>query len=438
MHKLAAIIRREFLARVRTKAFLISTLLGPIFFIAIFALPILIFGKGSAKINLVVLDAASGDLGSRAVAAISQVNVTKLDTVHYVYDVTRVVAPADRLIAVRDSLVKLVDVGGNAATRYDGILVITDSGFQQGRLDYLGSNVSSMQDMDGLERLLHGVVLQERLIRAGVTPESAKLAESTFAMNTIKITHGALTGESGEMAFMVGYVMSFILYFAILVSGIQIMSAVVEEKSTRIMEVLISSVRPFDLLLGKVIGVGGAVLLQLAIWAGSATILSVFRAPIAGSMGMPAPQAANISMPTISPNMLIILLAFFLLGFFLFASAYAAVGSMCNSTQETQQFAQPLTVLVLIGFFGALAAIKHPDAPAAQIMSFIPFTSPFVVPVRYAISPLPWTEVIGSMLVTLAGGLAVIWIAGRIYRIGVLAYGKRPTPKEIFRWIRAS
>ncbi|MGB7213129.1 MAG: ABC transporter permease [Gemmatimonadales bacterium] len=437
MHKLAAIIRREFLARVRTKAFLISTLLGPIFFIAIFALPILILGKGSEKIDLVVLDAARGDLGQRVSNAISQVNVTKADTSHSMYNVTRVATPPDRLIAVRDSLVKLVDVAGAGAARYDGILVVTDSGFLQGRLDYLGSNVSSMQDMEGLQRLLRGVVLQERLVQAGVTPESAKLAEATFDMNTMKITHGALTGESGEMAFMVGYVMSFILYFAILISGIQIMSAVVEEKSTRIMEVLISSVTPFYLLLGKVIGVGGAVLLQLAIWAGSGTVLSVFRGPIAGSMGVPAQQAANISMPTISPNMLIILLAFFLLGFFLFASAYAAVGSMCNSTQETQQFAQPLTIMVLVGFFGALAAIKHPDAPAARIMSFIPFTSPFVVPVRYAISPLPWTEVIASMLVTLAGGLAVVWIAGRIYRIGVLAYGKRPTPKEIFRWIRA-
>ncbi|MGH7590698.1 MAG: ABC transporter permease [Gemmatimonadales bacterium] len=417
---------------------MISTLLGPIFFIAIFAMPILIFGKGSEKINLVILDAASGDLGQRTVDAISQVNVIKDDTSHASYDVTRVVAPADRVSAVRDSLIKLVDVGGPGTEKHDGILVLTDSGFQQGRLDYLGSNVSSMQDMEGLQRVVRGVVLQERLIRAGVTPQSAKLAEGTVDMNTMKVTHGALTGESGEMAFMVGYVMSFILYFAILISGIQIMSAVVEEKSTRIMEVLISSVRPFDLLLGKVIGVGGAVLLQLAIWAGSVTVLSVFRGAIAGSIGMPAQQAANITMPTVTPGMLIVLLAFFFLGFFLFASAYAAVGSMCNSTQETQQFAQPLTILVIVGFFGALAAIKHPDAPAAQIMSFIPVTSPFVVPVRYAISPLPWTEVVASMLVTLAGGLAVIWIAGRIYRIGVLAYGKRPTPKEIFRWIRAS
>ncbi|MGH7533386.1 MAG: ABC transporter permease, partial [Gemmatimonadales bacterium] len=247
MHKLAAIIRREFLARVRTKAFVISTLLGPIFFIAIFAMPILIFGKGSEKINLVVLDAASGDLGQRTATAISQVNANKADTSSSTYSVTRVVASPDRVSAVRDSLVKLVDVSGPGAPRYDGILVVTDSGFQQGRLDYLGSNVSSMQDMEGLQRLVRGVVLQERLIRAGVTPQSAKLAEGTLDMNTMKITHGSLTGESGEMAFMVGYVMSFILYFAILISGIQIMSAVVEEKSTRIMEVLISSVRPFDL-----------------------------------------------------------------------------------------------------------------------------------------------------------------------------------------------
>ena len=438
MHKLAAIIRREFLTRVRTKAFIISTLLGPIFFIGIFAVPMLIFGKGSGQIDLVVLDAATGDLGVRTAEAISQVYVTKGDTTHTQYAVTRVTAPAARVSVVRDSLIKLVDAGVPGTHRYDGILIVTDSAFQAGNFSYLGSNVSSVQDMQDLERLLRGVVIQERLIRSGVSPASAKLAESKVSMNTMKVTHGSLTGESGEMAFLVGYVMSFILYFAILISGIQIMSAVVEEKSTRIMEVLISSVRPFDLLLGKVIGVGGAVLLQLAIWVGSAGVLSAFSGKIFGSVGMPAQQAASITMPTITPDMLIVLLAFFILGFFLFASAYAAVGSMCNSTQETQQFAQPLTILVVFGFFGALAAIKHPDGAAARVMSFIPLTSPFVVPVRYAISPLPWTEVVASMLVTLAGGLAVIWIAGRIYRIGVLAYGKRPTPREIFRWIRAS
>lgn len=438
MHKLAAVIRREFLARVRTKAFVIGTLLGPIFLVGMFTIPMLIFGKGSGRIDLVVLDAASGDLGARAADAISQVIVNKADTTQTQYMVTRVVALPSRVSVVRDSLVKLVDAGAAGTPRYDGILVVTDSAYQAGRFDYLGSNVSSVQDMQDLERLLRGVVIQERLIRSGVSPESARLAESKVEMNTMKVTHGSLTGESGEMAFLVGYVMSFILYFAILISGIQIMSAVVEEKSTRIMEVLISSVRPFDLLLGKVIGVGGAVLLQLAIWGGSASVLSLFRGQIAGSIGMPAQQASSITLPTITPDMLIVLFAFFILGFFLFASAYAAVGSMCNSTQETQQFAQPLTLLVVFGFFGALAAIKHPDGPAARLMSFIPLTSPFVVPVRYAISPLPWTEVVASMLVTLAGGLAVIWVAGRIYRIGVLAYGKRPTPKEIFRWIRAS
>ncbi|HEV2291606.1 MAG TPA: ABC transporter permease [Gemmatimonadales bacterium] len=437
MHKLAAIIRREFLARVRTRAFMISTLLGPLFFAAMFVIPVMIFGKESGKIDLIVLDAASGDLGQHVSDAITQINVDKGDTAKTVYDVTRGAAPISRLSVVQDSLIKLVDVAGTGGPRFDGILIVTDSAFGAARFDYLGSNVSSIQDMEKLQGILRGVVIREHLVRSGVSPQSAKLAELNFDLNTVKITHGSLTGESGEMAFMVGYVMSFILYFSILISGVQIMSAVVEEKSTRIMEVLVSSVRPFDLLLGKVVGVGGAVLLQLAIWAGSATTLSVFRGRIAGSLGMPAKQAANITMPTITPEMLLVLLAFFFLGFFLFASAYAAVGSMCNSTQETQQFAQPLTILVIIGFFGALSAIKRPDGPAAHLMSYIPLTAPFVVPVRFAISPLPWPEVVGSMLITLAGGLAVVWIAGRIYRIGVLAYGKRPTPREIFRWIRA-
>jgi ABC-2 type transport system permease protein len=203
--------------------------------------------------------------------------------------------------------------------------------------------------------------------------------------------------------------------------------------------VLLSSVRPFDLLLGKVVGVGAASLLQLGIWAGSAMLVaSKFSAKSLGTSGVQAPASGGFTMPNISPELVLVTLVYFLIGFLLFAAVYAAVGAMCNSVQETQQFQMPVTVVAMLGYFGAFGAINNPGSQLARVLSFVPPTAPFVVPVRYAISPLPIGELALSMAVSVLGVLAVIWIAGRIYRVGILSYGKRPTPREVLRWIRAS
>src|SRR5690606_7750700 len=180
-------------------------------------------------------------------------------------------------------------------------------------------------------------------------------------LRTTKVEEGRATGESGEAAFILAYVMGFVLYIALILYGQQTAMSVIDEKSSRIMEVLASSLKPFQMLLGKVLGVGAVGLLQLGIYAVVAYLATTQRAFIAGLFGVDAGAMQSIPMPSLPPDLLVIFLAYFVLGFLLYGALFAAVGSMVNSQQEMQQFVMPVTMLMVVGFFGVFAAIRDPN-----------------------------------------------------------------------------
>lgn len=438
MRKVWAVIRREFLERVRTRAFVIGTVGGPLLLAFFMVLPALLASRETRVKHVVVVDAASGEFGTRVAAALrEEVRDTAEAVLRPVYQVDHVAAGPDSG-RLRDSLVSLTGLDpAENPDAIDGILVVTDSALALGELVYLGSDVSSPGDMSRLERVLRPVVLRERLARAEVDPAVALAAVRPVSVETQRISKGVLTGESGEASFVLGYLMGFVLYIALLLYGIQIMMSVVEEKSSRIMEILVSSLSPFQLLLGKIIGVGAVGLLQLSIWTGTAMLVTTYRLELAGLLGVSAAEMRDIPIPTISPALLVVFLLFFLLGFMLYAAAYAAVGAMCNSQQETQQVQMPVTLFIGLGLVSMFALFGDPNGELARILAFVPPLAPFVTPVRYSLSPLPWTTVLGSAGATILGILAVTWIAARIYRVGVLSYGKRPNAGELLRWVRA-
>src|SRR5690606_1713008 len=253
---------------------------------------------------------------------------------------------------------------------------------------------------------------------------------------TLKVSEGQVTGESGEASFLLAYVMSLMLYFALLLYGIQVMSSVVEEKTSRIMEVLVSSLSPFQMLLGKVIGVGAVALLQISIWAGTAMVLTTFGARIAALLGASPSAVADFPLPVVSPALFAGFLLFFSLGFLFFAAAYAAVGSMCSTVQETQQAHTPITILIAAGLICMFALLSEPAGTLARMLSLVPFVAPFVTPVRYSFAPIPLPELLASAAAMVLGILAVVWVAGRIYRVGILSYGRKASFREVVRWVR--
>lgn len=436
MHNVLAIIRREFMTRVRTRAFAIGTVIGPLLMVVLFALPILLERRQTAPKHVVVLDEGRSELGRRMADRLA---AEMRDTVTRTRPRYRVdyLAASGRNAALRDSLVALTGVRDAGAAAVDGILAVDDSTPISGELDYVGVNVGSPGEMSSLRRTLTPLIVQERLAEAGVDPSLVMRAMRPVELKTFKVSEGKVTGESGEASFLLAYAMSMMLYFALLLYGMQVMTSVVEEKSSRIMEVLVSSVSPFQMLLGKIIGVGAVALLQLGLWATTAMVLTTFKNQIAGLFGASPAAVANFAIPTVGPDMLTVFLAFFALGFIFYSALYAAVGSMCNSVQETQQAQMPVTICIAAGLICMFALLSEPAGALARILSLVPFVAPFVTPVRYSFNPLPWTELAASATVMILGVLAVTWVAARIYRVGILSYGKKASLRDVMRWVRA-
>lgn len=442
MPKLFAIIRREFIERVRTRAFLIGTLIGPLIFAVVYKLPGWMTSKATASQVVAVVDASKDRVSARLLdsLALEKLDGTGQGVLRYQF--ITVPTTAERVGEVRDSLVPNVDRrdarGDPVDDALTGILIVTDTGLAAGRITYLGRNVGSIGDIGHLERSLRASMIRERMLSLGVTPAIAQAATAKVELATAKVTKGKLTGEEAGSAFWLSYVLVLMLFIAMMPTGVQVMSAVVEEKTNRILEVLVSSVRPFDLMLGKVLGVGAASLLQLGIWAVSAAAFGRFSANAATAMVSDSGDQVRMTLPAIPTDLIIVTLVYFALGFLFFATAYAAVGAMCNTVQETQQAQFPVMAMMMAGYFGAFAAIGRPESTAAKVMSFLPPTAPFIVPTRWSTSGLPMTELVGSILVCTLGVVGMVWLAARIYRVGILSYGKKPSFKDLWVWIRHS
>ncbi len=437
MHKIWAVVRREFLDKVRTKAFLIGTLLFPVLMIGLSLLPLLLNRRETAPKRIAVVDGTSGEVGVKVTEALAASRRQGSDGARYT--VSRVPAQG-RTDAVRDSLVARVGLEQAGNETLDGVLVLTDETVDAGRIAYLGVNVGSMGDMNKLESELQTALRLERLRRAGVDPFVAIPALRPVDVVTQKVTAGKLTGESGSSSFILAYIMGLVLYVVMLMYGIQVMSSVVEEKTSRIAEVLMSSVTPFQMMLGKVFGVGAAALLQLVIWGTTATLVTTYRSALAKLFGA-SPEAiasmATMKLPSLRPDLLVVFLIYFVLGFLLFAAMYAAVAAMCNSQQEAQQAVVPVSMTMVVGYVTMFSMLNDPSGSLATTLSLIPLLAPFVVPVRYSLAPVPLPELLLSIALTFGAMLLVVWVAGRIYRVGILLHGKRPKLAEVLRWVRA-
>lgn len=436
LHKTWSVIRREFVERVRTKAFIISTVLGPVFFGAMAIIPGYLMSRDTGLKRIAVVDATGNEFGQKLTTGLKTAKRRGEDAGAR-YEVTRVAATG-RLLEVRDSLVMMTGLSKREEFGFEGLLLVSDSSVTSGKLQYLGANVGSFDDMEELERIARPLIIAERLAAMGVDPAEVMKSVQGIDLVTAKVADGKLTGESGAATFILAYAMGLILYIALLLYGQQIMTSIIEEKTSRIVEVLASSLTPFQMMLGKVLGVGMVALLQISIWAGAATLFSTYKDKILGAMGVASSGPLPLALPSMSPDLFLVFLTFFTLGFLLFAAIYAAVGAMCSTVQDAGQAQMPVMMFVIAGFFSVFILIRDPNGAAAQALSYFPLLAPFVVPMRYSIAPLSAVQLMGAIFTSIVGLLIVIWVASRIYRVGILMYGKRATLREVLRWVRAS
>lgn len=427
MRVLWAVIKREYLERVRTRWFVIATLFGPILFAALMFLPAYMGQRTKASDDvrrIRILDATASDLGQLVAYELGggitgDVSLTQ---------VVRVPAPelaAAESTATRDVIAK----------ELKGYLVFPPNVLTSGGARYAGTNATAIADMDFLRGVVQRQVLRGQLQAAGVSAESAeRITKLRFQLKSDRITTSGTSG-SGRISLLFAVSIAMLLYMTILMYGQNVLRSVIEEKTSRVAEVIVASVRPATLLAGKVLGVGAVGLTQMVIWLAASFLMGRYRTSLLGLFGA---SGAPVQLPSITIGMALVLLLYFLLGYVLYAALFAAVGAMTSSEVEAQQAQLPIILLLVAGIMFLQPVLSAPDGRLAQMLAWIPFTAPIMMPLRMsAVEVAPWD--IGLSIVTLVAACYVaVWFAARIYRTGILMYGKRATIREVVQWVKRS
>lgn len=430
MAKLWAVIRREYLERVRTKWFVIVTLFGPLFFGGIMILPAYLSVRSMRETRVAdirILDATGTGLGTRVAQRLAAPTLQ---------GPSPSTAPVDELrpaeLAARESEL----IAQIQRKELAGVLVLDSTTVASGAARYAGRNASSVGDMDAIEGAIRQSLLTTRLEASGIDAERAEaLTKLRVRLKADRVTDEGL-GGSGIANSIFGFGVAFLLYFSIVFYGQAILRGVLEEKTTRVAEVIVASVSPDVLLAGKVIGVGAVGLTQQLVWLLSTVGFYTQRAKIFGAMGIEG--VPQVGLPSVEPFVLVALVLFFLLGYTLYASLFAAVGAMVGSQEEAQQAAQPVIMLLVFSIIFAQPILTNPNSRLAEIVSWVPFSAPIIMPMRMTATQVGAGEIIGSLLGVLLASVACVWVAARIYRVGLLMYGKRPGLGELMRWIKQS
>lgn len=426
MHKIFLVARREYLERVRTRSFIVMTLLIPAFMFGITVLPSMLLGRvggGTKHLVVVASNAKTADLIRRQLDQLSekqgQQPARGLDSPE---------SGNPRIAALTvDVDTNTSDAERSALTekvkqkQLDGVIFATDDALDAKKVSFMTRDVSSLTTASELERGLNQAVRWTLLRNRGLSELEIEQALKPVSLD-VKSPSG---GGSPQVVFFTIFAMVMILYITVLLYGVNVMRAILEEKTSRIMEVMLSSARPSELMAGKIIGVAAVGLTQIIIWA---AIVSVPSLGVATSLG----PVRNI----LSIGLLAYFAIFYLLGFALYSTLCAAVGAMVNSEQEAQQLQFLVMLPMIVAVIIMVSAIDNPGSPLALWGSLFPLTAPLIMFLRVALQSPPWWQIAISMGLMVATVLGLVWIAARIYRVGILMYGKRPTLPEILKWIR--
>jgi ABC-2 type transport system permease protein len=446
MDKFWVIAKREYLERVRSRWFVMMTLFVPVLITATFLVPAWVAARsaaGAASRNVLILDATGSGLGRKVadilIADSSGTRVTKssrgeaitADATPRVRELTAAELPAAEAAATKEVM---------KPKSISGYLVLDDSTLSSRRVRYAGRNASSIVDMDKLKSAVRQAMTSVLLQRDGVKPETIALVSNlSLSMPTARIDERG-KGGSGQAAVFLGVGIGILLLMSIVFHGQAVLRSVLEEKTTRVAEVVISSVKPETLLAGKVAGAGAVGLTQQVLWIGITAYLMTNFAPIvlrnAGGGLAPDNASLGISFGGLTVGLFIVFILYFLLGFIFYASLLAAAGAMVNTEQDAQQAAMPVLYLLIGSWLFVNSVIFNPGGTTARVLSWLPFSSPIIMPMRVGLSPVPWTSVAGSLAVCALGCVLAVWLAARIYRVGMLMYGKRPSLAEVARWVK--
>jgi ABC-2 type transport system permease protein len=440
MDKFWVVAKREYLERVRSRLFLIMTLFIPVLITASFLVPVWVTSRSSSSAlsrNIIILDVTGTGLGKRVAEVLMR------DSTPVPRGVS-VPAPQVREVA-RDSLASAEAAATREVMKPNsvvGYLVLDDSTLTSRRAPYAGRNASSIVDTEKLRAAVQQAFAAVMLQREGVKPETIALISSLSLKLPVTRIDERGRGGSGQAAIFLGIGVGVLLLMSIVFHGQNVLRGVLEEKTTRVAEVVISSIKPEVLLAGKVAGAGAVGLTQQILWiAISAYLISNFGPLVMKSTGALAPSAGgasslSASLGGMTVGLFVVVVLYFLLGFVFYASLLAAAGAMVNSEQDAQQAAMPVMYLLIGSWLFVNSVIVNPTGNIARVLSWLPFSSPLFMPMRMSLSPVSWLSVAGSLAVCALGCVVAVWLAARIYRVGMLMYGKKPSLAEVAKWVR--
>lgn len=432
MNKILLVLQREYLTRVRKKTFLLMTFLSPLLFASLFIAPILLLGLQSEKIVEVVDE--SGQIASKL-----QGN----DKLSYV------VSNYKNLKEAKEKLPE---------SKYYAILYIPKIELENPKgIEVHAEKSISLEIEVAIKDQVNNIIEDIRLMDSGIDKKVLESIKTNISLDTKR-----LTGEksSSALASIVGTVVAILIYFAVFLYGQQVMRGVIEEKSSKIIEVIISSLKPFELMMGKILGVGLVGLTQFLLWGiltfgiiqGASLVLDLEqlgKAQVEANVGKTQenqlkdltenPSKLNKVFAGVSSlpvtKIIIAFLLYFLGGYLLYSSLFAAVASGVDNEADTQQFVLPVSAPLIIAIMAFQVILRDPDGGLAFWLSMIPFTSPVAMMARLPFGGVPEWQLIVSVLLLIITFIGVTWVAGRIYRIGILMYGKKPTFKDLGKWI---
>jgi ABC-2 type transport system permease protein len=413
------IAKREYLSRIKSKGFWLATIALPLFMTAMMVVPSLVMSKTQATQKIALVD-TTGTVASELVASLERSGAQAIFEVERV----KLVGDEQALRADLDARVLKNDIAA--------WIWVSDQTLESDSIEYHAESVSNLVTQQILSSKVSEVVRGVRLAEAGFDVEAIGALSRSISLSTVRISEEGSKEEGGGFAFVVAIALFFMLYMTIVIYGTQVMLGVLEEKASRVVEVMLSAVAPIDLMAGKLLGIGCVALTQLSIWISTAFVIT------SPAMLAMSPLPEDFVLPSLSPVVIAHFFGYFLLGFALFASFYAMIGSAFNNQQEAQQMSSIGVVFLIAPMMVFMPVLNDPDGTLAVTMSLFPLFTPLLMILRIAVKMPPLWQVGLSYLLTLATCGAMIWLAARVYRVGILMYGKKPSLKELWRWIRYS
>ncbi len=422
MSKIISVIKREYIQIVRTKGFIIGTILGPVLMAAFIVVPIIVqFVSVDKQENIGVVD-LSGAVFMELDKKLDQ--KLKDGSRRYILQKFEIEENVEQLLEKLNKKVLEKEL-----TAY---IHIPENITKGGVAEYVSEHVSDFDKQGNINQALSSIIIEKRLRGEGLDPEKIGQYMRPVKLDTKKVTTRGVERDVGG-TFIIAFVLALILYMTVIFYGQIILRGVIEEKSSRVVEIVLSSLRPFQLMAGKILGIAAVGFTQYAIWALFGIAATRYSGNVVSRF---FPEAAGLQIPTIPAYIFIYFIIFFILGYFLYGTMYAGIGSMVNNEKEAQQLVMPVTMFLVVPIMLMWFIIRNPDSSVSVVLSLVPFFSPILMLLRISVLLPPFPQIAASIVLLIFTTVLMIWVSAKIYRVGILMYGKRPGFAEIIKWMR--